>query len=157
MKKFILLFALIPFTAQAEWSIAGGADIAFDAGKPYAEVRYFGEDWPYWSTYVGTENTVGFAFHREWGKGESFGSIQTGWGVEYANPGTDIVDTEWGYELRIEYLFPQHSKWRDWSIAIKHRSNCQTVCDNDLLRPFRIGDDESENSGYNYLILRKTF
>ena len=56
------------------------------------------------------------------------------------------------YQLRVEYRFRPK-----WGVGIKHRSNCSTVCDNALLDWARIGKDDSENAGFNFLYLRRRF
>ena len=146
MKYLILacLLALMPYT-YAQVSIAAGADVAYDAGRPMVEVRYFGQAWEHWSVYAGNDRTVGGDLYA------SFLNLQLGFGIEYANP-NNFIDTQFAYALRLEYKIDNH-----WSIGARHRSNCRTVCDNPLLRWARMGSDYSKNSGLNYLFIRRKF
>lgn len=143
---------LLSFSARAEFTIAGGFDIAFDQGRPYAELRYFGEKYRFWNAYVATDSGIGAEVYYTF-EGLN-GDIQFGWGLEYGVANPDIVDTNLAYDLRFEY-YP--SQLKDWSFGLKHRSNCKTVCDNELLKWARIGDDDSENHGYNFLFARWSF
>lgn len=147
MKYAIALALLLTSSiANAEFSIAGGFDIQHDQGRPYAEVRYFGEDWRHWSAYVGTDNTVGIELYT------SLFGIELGWGVEYANSGDQIVSTPLAYQLRFEYPIND-----TWDVGLKHRSNCKKVCNNDLLDWVPHGEQDSWNNGYNFLYLRHRF
>jgi hypothetical protein len=148
MKHAIALALLLTSSiANAEFSIAGGADFWHDQGRPFIEIRYFGEEWRHWSAYVGNENTIGLELYT------TIYGFELGMGIEHANAHTDIVDTTWAYGLRIERQFSKS----DWSYGFKHRSNCRTVCDNDVMKAFRIGSDDSQNAGFNALFLRYRF
>jgi len=147
--KYILALLLLLLTnaANAEFSIAGGADIHNDLGRPWVELRYFGEKFRHWSAYIDNEKTIGVE-----GYITLFDKLDIGLGIEHSEAHSEIVDTEWAYGLRIEYHL--NSKW---DVGVKHRSNCRTVCDNDAMRFFRLGDDNSMNAGFNYLYLRHRF
>lgn len=130
MKKLVLFLCLFCTpVVYAQMSAAGGFDVRHDPGKPMFELRYFGEDWPYWSVYTGTDQTFGIELYYPWKRWE------VGLGTEFARP-TDIVDTRFGYQIRFEYKFN-----KKWSVGIKHRSNCRDICNNDLLKWARVGMD----------------
>ena len=150
MKRAIVLLLLLTSSiANAEFTIAGGVDIQHDRGHPYAEVRYFGEEWRHWSAWVGTDRMVGAELYTT-----IFG-IQFGLGYEYANEKAGdnrIVSTPWAYQVRFEYSINDR-----WDIGLKHRSNCKMICDNELLDWLPHGEDEDWNYGYNFLYLRHRF
>ncbi len=142
-----LLIFLLATAANAEFSIAGGSDFRNDVGRPWVELRYFGEKFRHWSAYVDNERTIGLEGYITF-----FDKLDIGMSIEHSKTHPDIVDTAWAYGLRIEYHF--NSKW---DVGVKHRSNCRTVCDNDVMKFFRLGDDDSINRGFNYLYLRRRF
>lgn len=145
-----LLFFLSPI-ANAEFSIAGGFDIQHDAGRPYAEVRYFGEDWEHWSAWIGTDSSIGIELYTtaDW---IGLPKLQLGIGPEYAAPGNRIVSTPWAYQIRFEYKLTEQ-----WDIGIKHRSNCKAICNNKYLEWIPHGEKEDWNHGYNFLYARFRF
>jgi hypothetical protein len=148
MKHAIILALLLTAstTANAEISIAGGVDIAHDAGKPYAEIRYFGEEWRWWSAWIGTDRSIGAEVYT------TIYDLEIGLGIENAKSGGEIVSTPWAYQIRFEY--PINEKW---GIGLKHRSNCKAVCNNDFLDWIPHGDKEDWNHGNNFLYIRHRF
>jgi len=149
MKALIvaLLFILAPMqNASAEYTVALGADFVHVVGKPYGEVRYFGEKYPFWSTYVATDMTVGVDAYF------TVKNLQLGLGMEYSSEYSTIVETKLGYQLRAEYVLSN-----TWAIGVKHRSNCKKLCDNKLLNFGRIGKTGTNNTGYNFLYVRYSF
>ena len=94
---------LLSFSARAEFTIAGGFDIAFDQGRPYAELRYFGETHKFWNAYIATDSGIGGEVYYIF-EGLHAGDIHFGWGLEFGDANKDIVDTNLAYDLRIEYL-----------------------------------------------------
>ena len=154
MKALALALILSGPACADGFSIAGGVDVGFAAGDTYGEVRYshdlhefdggniFGA-----SAYLGSMNTRGVGIYF---KGES---LLFGFGVEYADADEDIVSTEHGYELRLEYEIIEQ-----WSIGWKHRSNCSHVCrEVSLLDNMKKGPEDGTNHGFNYLIVRYEF
>ncbi len=158
---------------KSEWSIAGGYDIihSYDDDRrieeaqedepelveEYWEARYRSELYQFdtddgvrsglgLSIYGGSKNTVGFGIYG------TYGPMLFGWGIEHAEPDY-LTSTEGGYEILLE--------WRvldDWSIGLKHRSNCKSVCSKtglDNILPH--GDEDSTNRGWNYLFVRYNF
>jgi hypothetical protein len=150
MRKLIVILGLLllPLYTHAEFSIASGVDVDHDAGKTYTEVRYFGEDWKHWSTYVGTNNTIGADVYFT-----VYDKVQLALGVEYANKVSDVVSTNGAYQLRIEYLITN-----TWSVGVKHRSNCRTLCNKySELKWLPHGDIHTTNYGFNFLFVRYKF
>ena len=156
MKTLALAVALIlsgPACADG-FSVAGGADAGFDAGRTYGEIRYSHDLYEFdggtkfgASGYLGSMDTKGLGIYF---KGES---LLFGFGVEYADEDEDIVGTEHGYELRAEWEFIEQ-----WSFGWKHRSNCSHVCRKvPLMDNMKKGPDDGTNHGFNYLIVRYEF
>lgn len=150
MIKRIILTIVLFLAAQAalgqeSLTMAVGGDVIKDVGRPYVELRYYGQEWKHWSFYIVTDETIGIELYYP------IGRWQLGLGPEYSRA-TNIVSTNWGYQVRAEYWFK-----KDWALGIKHRSNCQVLCDNDVLKAFRIGKDDDRNQGYNYFYVRKRF
>ena len=150
MKHLIpLLLLSLPFSANADVSIASGFDFLHDKGKPYTEIRYHGEDWKYWTVYAGTDNTFGgdlyYTLFKQW---------EVGFGIEHANGGEDSkVETEAAYQGRIDYNIDEH-----WAVSYKHRSNCKDLCRQfPGLSWMPKGSEDKHNSGLNYITLRYTF
>jgi len=156
MKTLALAVALIlSGSAYADgFSVAGGADVGFDAGRTYGEIRYSHDLYEFdnginlgASGYLGSMNTKGIGIHIK------DGSLLFGIGVEYADANYDTVNSEHGYELRAEWEFVDQ-----WSVGIKHRSNCATVCRKvPLMDNMKKGSDDKNNHGFNYLIVRYEF
>lgn len=136
-----MLISTLPTYSQV--SLSTGIDVRHDFGHGLIELRYFNKSWPHWSVYIGTDETAGFDFYYTWN------DLELGLGIEYADKDDYIVDTYLGYALRAEYRFN-----KNWSIGLKHRSNCSEVCNNFLLEWARIGKDNSNNQGFNYLYIR---
>lgn len=142
------LLLLLSFSAHAELSIAGGVDVWKAPGDVYGELRYTGEDWNHWSLYTGTDGSVG---------GDVFITYKRfifGLGAEYAfSYDPEVVDTDWGYQFRIEYKINEN-----WSGFFKHVSNCRKICkDGKMLDFLPHGDQDTTNHGFNYLGLRYSF
>lgn len=156
MKTLALAVALIlsgPACADG-FSVAGGADVAHDPGEMYGEIRYSHDLYEFdsginfgASAYLGSMSTKGIGIYA---KGES---LLFGFGVEYADANHDTVNSEHGYELRAEWEFVDQ-----WSIGIKHRSNCATICRKvPFLDNMKKGSADKNNHGFNYLIVRYEF
>lgn len=147
------------FGGESEFSLALGADVHKDMGKKYGELRYreilsenglfgwgLGDDFGF-SLYAGEMNTYGVDIYL------TFGKLMLAWGAELADRTNEVVDSNGGYELLIEYAFTEH-----WALGIKHRSNCRQICSKvPGLSFLPKGDDDKTNGGYNFLVLRYTF
>lgn len=141
-----IILLLTTHTANAEFSIAGGVDLVHDAGRPYAEVRYFGEDWKHWSAWLGTDRSIGAEVYT------TVYGLELGLGIENAKGDNTVVSTPWAYQIRFEYPINE-----SWAVGVKHRSNCKMVCDNKLLDWVPHGEDKDFNHGFNFLYLRHRF
>jgi len=147
------------FGGESEFSLALGRDIHKAPEQNYGEIRYrevlsenglfgwgLGDDFGF-SLYAGEMNTYGADIYL------TFGKMMFAWGAEIADRTDDVVDSNGGYELLIEYAFTEH-----WALGIKHRSNCRQICDQ--VPGFSVlpkGDEDKTNGGYNFLVLRYTF
>ena len=143
--------------ANEGFSVAGGLDFIHDQGLEYAELRWrdnlmddglfgYGDSFG-WTLYGGSMETVGIGIYNTWGP------LLIGWGAEAADPQEDVVETEGGYEILIEYAMTEH-----WALSLKHRSNCRDVCRNiPGLDALPKGAMDKSNKGFNYLMLRFTF
>lgn len=151
--KYAIALILISLTttANAEVTAAVGVDLVHDRGHPYAEIRYFGEDWEHWSVWLGTDRSVGAELYTtaDW---LGLPKLQLGLGVENAKGGNHIVSTPWAYQIRFEYEINEK-----WDVGLKHRSNCKKICNNSVLDWIPHGEAEDWNHGYNFLYLRHRF
>ncbi len=121
-------------------SLALGADVKHDAGDPYLELMLEGQMWSVWVATAGVGGQVQY----------DLGRWRFGAGLE-AGPARWEVSTILAYSLRIEY-----NTGHKWTIGLRHRSNCKSVCRGDLVRWANLGN-EGRNTGYNWLYLRRKF
>jgi len=149
MKRLIpLSLLLLPLSSNAEFSIAGGQEFIHDdrVDEQSFELRYFGEEWKHWTAYIGNNNTIGGDLYY------TNGSVEYGFGIEYADE-LELVGTNMAYQLRIDYNINE-----DWSVGVKHRSNCKDVCRNvPGLSWLPKGPEDESNTGYNFLMVRYKF
>ncbi len=140
----LILILLLPLSANADWSIAGGADVVHIEGDLYGEIRYTGE---HWSVYAGTDQTFGGDFFMTF-----YQRLLIGAGIETAQYDPEIISTNWAYQFRVEFKIT-----KQWNVMFKHTSNCRSTCDNAILDWAPRGDLDSENDGFNYFGLRYKF
>ena len=172
-KVFTILLFLIPSIAYSAvegtttildegttgiLSLSYGTDTIHDKGRERVELRYIDKEttlftWNNrilpigWSAYADSDRAIGgdlFWFYRNW---------EVGLGVEYGEVEDDIVETEWKYGFRVDYLLSEN-----WTIQFLHKSNCRDLCSKtglDNILPH--GPKDKSNKGLNYLGLSYRF